>query len=245
VPPLSETTSKETYAGGGAAASGVLGPDNIQVPSGGDGGDGSYTKESATSNNAVNKVTEHTTSAPGAVKRQSVAVVLDTGAAQALDMTRLTEMVGAAAGIDSERGDTLSVARMKFDTAAADRAAQDLAASKEAAQHEQTMDLIRTGAIAAAVLLVLVVAFLLSRRGRRRGVEPIDIQHLEVVRTHEALAGIDSDALEGARKPALPPAPRQPADSLSAMRNEVTELVERQPDEVAELLRGWLADRRS
>jgi flagellar M-ring protein FliF len=30
-----------------------------------------------------------------------------------------------------------------------------------------------------------------------------------------------------------------------AVQAEVTELVERQPDEVALLLRGWLADRRS
>jgi flagellar M-ring protein FliF len=244
VPPLSESSTTETYTGGGTPASGVLGPDNIQVPSGGDG-DSSYTKESATSNNAVNKVTEHTTTAPGAVRRQSVAVVLDKGAAQALDMTRLTDLVSAAAGIDTERGDTLSVTRMAFDTSAADRAAQDLAASKEARQRQQTMSLVRTGAIVVAVLLVLVVAFLLSRRGRRRSAAPLDIQHLEVLRTHEALAGMDDDAVEGARTPALPPAPRSPSDAVSLMRDEVTELVERQPDEVAELLRGWLADRRA
>jgi flagellar M-ring protein FliF len=29
------------------------------------------------------------------------------------------------------------------------------------------------------------------------------------------------------------------------VREEISELVERQPDEVAQLLRGWLADRRS
>jgi flagellar M-ring protein FliF len=32
---------------------------------------------------------------------------------------------------------------------------------------------------------------------------------------------------------------------MAGKREEVAQLVERQPEEVAELLRGWLADRRS
>jgi flagellar M-ring protein FliF len=45
--------------------------------------------------------------------------------------------------------------------------------------------------------------------------------------------------------PALPPAPANAlvASNLQA-RNEIGQLIEQQPDEVARLLRGWLADRR-
>ena len=45
--------------------------------------------------------------------------------------------------------------------------------------------------------------------------------------------------------PALPPAPANAlaASNLQA-RNEIGQLIEQQPDEVARLLRGWLVDRR-
>src|SRR3712207_8725106 len=57
-------------------------------------------KESETLNPAVNKVTEHTTSAPGGVERQSVSVVVDSESAAALNMVDLEALVSAAAGID-------------------------------------------------------------------------------------------------------------------------------------------------
>jgi flagellar M-ring protein FliF len=245
VPPLSETKSTEEYTGGGGTpVGGILGPDNIQVPAGGGNADSSYRKESATSNNAVNKVTEKTSTAPGAVRRQSVAVVVDRGAAGAIDMTELTAMVSTAAGIDPERGDTVSVTRMAFDQSAADRAAADLAATREAEKRDQLMGMARTVGIALAVVIALIVAFVISRR-RRAVAQPIDLEHLEFVRSMQSLGSAETDALEAAEDAvALPPAPRQAPDETGQMRDQVTDLVERQPEEVAELLRGWLADRR-
>ncbi|GAB2693969.1 flagellar basal-body MS-ring/collar protein FliF [Thalassiella azotivora] len=247
VPPLSSSTTTEEYTGGGAMAGGVLGPDNIQVPAGGAGADSQYRKESTTSNNAVNKVTEHTTSAPGSLSRQSVAVVVDTAAAGAVNLGDLTATVTAAAGIDEERGDTLSVTRMPFDTTTAEQTAAALEEAREAAAAERTAGMVRTGIIAAAVLLLVVIAWFLSRRRRRDDRETVDLGELEVVGDDAdrlALEGAD-DREDGEDGPlSLPPVPDR-ADQLAGMRNEVSELVEKQPDEVAELLRGWLADRRS
>ena len=245
VPPLSSATTTEEYTGGGAGAGGVLGPDNIAVPQGAAGGsDSSYRKESTTSNNAVNKVTEHTTEAPGALSRQSVAVVVDVGAAGAVDMGELTEAVSAAAGIDSERGDTLSVTRMEFDSSAAEAATASLESAREAAGSQRTADLIRTGVIAGAVLVALVVAVLVSRRRRSQQPASHDIGDLRLVEAQRELEAADARDLEGIRPAALPPVPRQ-GGSAAQQRDQLTDLVERQPAEVAELLRGWLADRRA
>ncbi|HEX5510148.1 MAG TPA: flagellar basal-body MS-ring/collar protein FliF [Actinomycetales bacterium] len=247
VPPLSATKTTEKYTGGGAAVGGVLGPDNIQVPAGAAGGqDSTYTKESSTSNNAVNKVTEHTVEAPGALRRQSVAVVVDAGAAGTVDMTQLRETVSAAAGIQADRGDSISVSRMAFDTTAADAATKALQEAQKTAEAQRKTELLRTGGIVLAVLALALVAFLASRRRRRQDRQPHDIGELQVVQHDMAQAALESaDSDETAEQaPALPPGPGPDADLL-AMRDEVTELVERQPDEVAELLRGWLADRRA
>jgi flagellar M-ring protein FliF len=250
VPPLSSTTTTEEYTGGGAATGGVLGPDNIQVPAGTAGGaDSSYKKESNTSNNAVNKVTEHTTAAPGGLRRQSVAVVVDAGAAGTVNMADLTDTITAAAGIDSERGDSLSVTRMPFNTEAAQAATEALQEARKSAEQEQMFQMIRTGGIALAVLVLALVAFVVSRRRRKAERESVDIGELQVVppQADAATPELDwtsADELEDAVPPALPPAPRRETE-VSVMRTEVADLVERQPDEVAELLRGWLADRRS
>ena len=242
VPPLSSSTTSEEYTGGGAAAGGVLGPDNIQVPAGTSGGqDSSYTKTSTTENNSVNKVTERTTQAPGSLTRQSVSVVVDSRSVADLDITALREAVTAAAGIDTERGDVLSVARMPFDTTTADAATAALGEAKAEAAAAQKSELIRTGVIAGAVLLLAVVAFLVSRKRRKRRPEPVDLGEMQVL---EQAGQGELDWIDEAAD-ARSLLPRQRTPETAERRSEVIELVERQPDDVAELLRGWLADRRS
>ncbi len=57
---LSESISREAYNGNGTGTGGVLGPDNIQVPSGmtSSSGTGQYEQSNTVRNNAVNKTTE-------------------------------------------------------------------------------------------------------------------------------------------------------------------------------------------
>src|SRR5256885_913152 len=147
-PPLSQSTNTETYAGTGGGMGGVLGPDNIQVPSG--GGAGTYSHSTNTQDNAVGMVSETRNSAPGNVRRLSVAVLLDSTTAKNVDLAAVQKLVTSAAALNAQRGDTIAVSAMPFDTSAA----------------------------------------------------------------------------------------------LEARHKEISEMVEQQPDEVAQLLRGWLAERR-
>ena len=241
-PPLSSSTTTEEYSGGGTPTGGVLGPDNIQVPSG-TGADGSYSNKSETLNNAINKVTEATTTAPGSVRRQSIAVAVDQEAAAGVDMTQLTALVKAAAGIDTERGDSVAVSRMAFDTTSAEAARTALAAADAAEKKAQTADLIKQGAIAGIVLLVVIALAVISRRRARNAQrEALDIGELQIVPpspTEEAIAAIEAaeDQL-----PALPAAHGpEPLPDIEFKRAEIAALAEDQPAEVADLLRGWLA----
>jgi flagellar M-ring protein FliF len=235
LPPLSSATTLEEYSGAENAVGGVLGPDGVQTPADEGQGSGAYRKESATVNNPLNKVTEQTTSTPGAVRRQSVSVVVSDGAGAGLDMNDLEAAVIAAAGIDPERGDRVSVSRMSFDTTTAESAQKALAAAEEQAKAEESSAMIRTGAIGAAVLLGLIIMIVTAqRRSRRARREAIDLGALELIESRQ------TEILEQPEPTlALPVAP--PAqDPVAAKREDVMALAAEQPAEVAEMLRGWL-----
>ena len=250
VDPLATSTTTETYDGAGTGATtGVLGPDNIAVPGDADGtgGDGGYSKEQETANNSVNKTDTVTRAAAGSVQRQSVAVVIDATDAGAADVNQITQLVTQAAGIDAARGDSVQVVKMAFDASATTEAAAALEEAEAAAERDQLIGYAKTGLLALLVLAMLIVVLVAFRR---RKLETVDV--LDVSAPPISLGDItDEDAapkvLERVvhQRAALEAAPVNPAlEAAAARRDEVVELVSRQPDEVAELLRGWLADRR-
>jgi flagellar M-ring protein FliF len=238
VPPLSSSTTREEYTGGGGTpVGGVLGPDNIAVPNGGAGSDGTYLKESEVLNPAVNKVTEHTTTAPGSVQRQSVSVVVDAQAAAAMNMVDLEALVSAAAGIDVARGDTVEVARMAFDTQSAEAAQEALAAAKAEEKAAEQAELVRTAAIAGGVVLLLLVALIMAkRRSRRARREALDLGELQIV---DPTPQLPFDPVDSAL--ALPAA-EPTVDEAAVRRAEIGALADESPGEVADLLRGWLVE---
>ena len=243
LPPLSSATTSEVYSGNGTASSGVLGPDNIAVPSGtATAGSGAYSKKSETLNNTLDKVTEDTITAPGTVRRMSVAVVLDDKAAASLDMTQVTAMISAAAGIDTARGDTVSVSKMAFDTTSAQAAKTALAQAEAATQAAQKTALIKQGAIAGAVLLLVIFLVIMSlrQRGKARR-EALDLGELRMVHEDDDPLGLGvGPGHDGYPAiPAAPPVPEKLSD-IAVKRAEIGAFAEEQPAEVAELLRGWL-----
>ncbi len=247
--PLSESTTIENYTGGSSTATGVLGPDNISVPSTGATGTGAYHNETAVKNNAVNKVTETLQTAPGNVRRQSVSVVVSDAAAGTMNLTDLQAMVAAAAGVDATRGDVVSVSKMTFDTTAAQTAqtALDQAVTQEKAAAAKSLyiDISKWAVVGLAVLLVF---FLILRMSKRLGESERTTLSLEAVealesRTHSALEARAQAVISQAQQAAaqLGSAPVPDMESVAAgVRDEIMAFAAAQPAEVAEVLRGWL-----
>jgi flagellar M-ring protein FliF len=239
-PPLKDSTTKETYTGAGTPVGGVLGPDNIAVPSGTGGAKSSYVKEEQTRDNAVGTQKTTTTTATGQPSRVTVAVVLDQAVAGSLDTAQLTSLVTSAAGLDTTRGDVVTISTMPFDTKAAAQAKKEL---DTAAAATQQADLINMGKTGGLILLIAMALFVAVKKGRRVERTPVDIGELTVLRGQHALeASAGSLRVESALSPA--PAIAQ-AEAQATSRREIGQLIEQQPDEVAQLLRGWLAERRS
>jgi flagellar M-ring protein FliF len=243
-PALNESTSSETSGGADKTAAGVLGPDNIAVPSASAPNAGSFNSESSTRNNAVNKVTESRTIPAGSLNRQTVSVALNAKVASKLDIDKVTDLVSAAAGINTERGDTATVKVVSFNDAGAAEATAALNASKQAAAEQQFNDLLRTGITTAGIVLVVVLGLIFyARRSRRQDREPVDIGALD-----EAVAPRLSASL-----PPIPPmpapfelTPSQPNSErvdIDRKRADIDALAAADPQRTAQFLRGLMDDR--
>ncbi|MHA7240854.1 flagellar basal-body MS-ring/collar protein FliF [Arthrobacter sp. TMS1-12-1] len=261
-PALNESTSTEEYEGAGGGQAGVLGPDNIAVPEGTTDGDGTFNSVTSTRNNAVNKTTESTTVPAGGVNRQTISVAVNRGATANMDVAALTAVVSSAAGIDTARGDVVTVEELPFSDTGSKAAADALADAKAADAAQQRADLIRTLSIVAAILFVAIVALIIyARRSRRQRREPLDLGELQGV--YPAIPAPAAPVVDPAIALLTPlePAPNTTTIDVAAVQNalaataaesdlermraEVDALASQDPAKTAEFLRSMMDDRQS
>jgi flagellar M-ring protein FliF len=242
-PPVSESNTTESYTGSGTPVGGVLGPENMpDAAANAGGGDSAYEKKSTTANNAVGKTTEVTQNAPGDIKRMTVSVVMDEAVAANLNQQQMRDLMTTGVGLDEARGDDITVATLPFDTTAADAAAADMEAAREAEVSEQMWSMIRTGAIAAGIALIVLLVWL---RSRRRGEVEEDYEPLEL--SDDMLAELDRLRIHSTRQEALVDnrAMELEAAERQKVRGEISTMVSERPDEVAAMLRGWLSENKA
>jgi flagellar M-ring protein FliF len=226
---LREQTSAENYEGSAPPVGGAVGVDG--GPLGADGTESTYDKDEAVREFGVDKTTQRVLTAPGAVEKLSVAIVTDDGTRTGVNVPRVADvenLVAAAVGLDAERGDTIAVTRVSYPPA------EDAAPADEGGA---LLDLV-VQVIAVLVLLLVSVALLLMTRRRRKAGSELEWvpSSVEVAREPEPEPSA-AEAVEAPERPAAVPAGNMAAD--------LTSLVQRQPEEIATLLRSWLADRRS
>jgi flagellar M-ring protein FliF len=228
-PPVSQSTTGEKYSGSGAAIGGVLGSQTT-TPAG--TGNSTYDKSTDTTNNAVGKTVTTTEGAVGTVQRLTVSVVMDNATAGGVNQTQLQSLVSNAVGLNTARGDAITVAAMAFDQTAAQKAAADLKAAQAAEKSAQMWSMIKTGGIALGIALLVLVVWLRSRRNREE-YEEYEDDEPEPERIQ----------VESVRDPALDDRAAQLATAKrEKVRGEISEMVSDRPDEVATMLRGWFAE---
>lgn len=239
--PLSSSSSTEVYQGpaGGSGAGGVVGPDGEFAATGGAAdGESSYTNEQQTQDNAIDTVVERRETAPGSIETLHVGVALDAATTQAYSAKEIRGLVADTIGINTDRGDTVRVSSMPFDRTAETAAAEALAAAETSAQAEATSDLYRKIGLGVGVALMLLLALFKGRR-RDRAREQATSYVVEQLRQESTARA----ALEPAPAAALAALEESEQTEDQALRNELSDLIERQPEDVAALLRGWLTER--
>jgi flagellar M-ring protein FliF len=266
--PLSESSSSTSSGNGSGAgatsgASGVLGDDTTDTSTGGNsatasGTSGSgYSQSASTKNNAVDTTETNQTIVPGTLNRQTIAVALNSNAAGAISATALQQMVSNAAGVNTSRGDTVSVTTVPFSNAAAKSAAAALKQSQAAQSANRMTGIITTAIQVVGGLVGLVLLFTLLRKlFKRREPEALDGGVLNIV------PGVPGDGSLPAYAPTaqlgglgaagvLPGGPgTAPTVALNAadapfaqMQADVDALAGSDPAQTADLLRALMSDK--
>ncbi len=223
--PLTQQTSTEALKGGGAGAGAAGTSGNIPAYAGaaGGGANSNYRNKTSNTNFGVDKTVTHSVIAPGAVQQQSVSVLVDKSV-PASAIPSIKSAVSNAVGLQAKRGDKLSISQLAF--AAIKTAPTTVAKANPLTKYG------KVGALALAALAFLVfVARLLRKRERESVGEPTWLRELESPRT---LA-----SLEASGKP-TEVAALQP--HVGVARRQIEDLVQRDPDRVAQHLRAWMAE---
>lgn len=237
--PLRESSRTESYtapdAAGGGEAGGVVGPDGQLDPNAEANGETAYQQEERTTDNAVGQSVEQREAAPGNVESLHVGVVLDTAALAAIDINSVQDLVTSSIGIDPKRGDTVEVSAMPFDRTAEEAAAKALEAAEKAEGKAEMISMGKTGGLVLLVLLVLLAAWRQSKKrmAAREQATTYVVEQLRRTNTQPVAVAASSPAGELAAGI---------TDHNAVARDEISALVERQPEEVAQLLRGWLVE---
>src|SRR3954452_8884235 len=116
--PLTQSEETEKMAGGSSSSGGTAGTgSNVPSSSNGSGkgsGSGNYNRKKVDTNYGVNKKVTETETAPGAVNKLNVALLVDKSVPAPV-FASLQKTVAAAAGLDqTTRGDTLTATQMAF-----------------------------------------------------------------------------------------------------------------------------------
>lgn len=172
--------------------------------------------------------------APGSVKKLSVAVVIDKSI-DSKEQKVVEDMVKSAVGFDTKRGDQISVAGMPFSTADAD------AMNQAIAQAEKQRLMMIYGGIAALAVLVIggIIANIVIKKRRAREMElPLEEATEDVDEELAKMMHIPVEREEMLAEPELTPEEKE----LLRRREQVEKVAKEHPDDVAQLLRTWLAE---
>jgi flagellar M-ring protein FliF len=223
--PLTQQSQTETLKGGGASAGGTTGTIPAYAASSGSS-NSNYNNKTANTTYGVDKTVTHTTIAPGAVNNQTVSVLVDkTVPASAIPAIKAA--VAGAVGINAKRGDTLSISQIAFAKPTSTTAAP-----------ASTTKMLGYAKYAVMGLGALLFLFFMRRNIKRRerevfGGQPTWLRELETPRPLAALsAGGDDEPADIKRL-------RSP---INVPKRQVEELIERDPDRVAQQVRAWMTE---
>ena len=243
---LVESSGTENYSTNSTDGNGgILGGDDEATPA---SAESTYSADNASREYVFDTTVLTVESRGGVLERLGIAVLLDEASSTDAQLAEIETLVSSAAGIDTARGDTLAVSRLSFDTSVEEA----LAASGElepsaAAAAVAGGGIIGTAILGAVALLIVVLAAVQFWRGRSRDPE---VQELDLVSLTNSLSAGSARPIPAASVPTVDRVTSRSGESddaaePSSPQDELADLVDSQPDEVARLLRTWLADRRA
>jgi len=190
----------------------------------------------------VSKKVERLVSNPGDTARMSVAIVVN-GPIDDAKKEALSQAAGAAAGLDTERGDQISVVGIAFDTKAAQQEEKALAAAER-------QQMVSTGLRYGIAMLAMLFVFLVVRQVLRKPLPvpatlPVPIADA-VLEDAPTVGDLLDEMEETPATPAMSPPeetrPPEPLPATNPTEERLRRLAADDPEFVARLLRSWLVN---
>lgn len=184
---------------------------------------------------AVDRVVTTSQNAPGAVSSLSVAVLLDETAVDAARVGDIETLVGAAVGLNEQRGDTLAVTLLPIDESVRNALEEAAVEPVVEAGGLDLVALIRTvGTVLVALIVVLLALRNLGRTPRRRVIESVELNELEAA---GAAAALEAGSTEVAEDEV---AEIELGEDYEPPEERLQHLIANQTEDVAGVLRSWL-----
>jgi flagellar M-ring protein FliF len=226
--PLKQTKETERLRGAGGAGGGGAAGTSSNLPAyaqaGSGGGNSNYNRSQTQTDFGVDKTVTRTKVAAGQVNRLSVALVVDKSV-PAAQVAQLRNAVSGAAGIDPQRGDTMSVSSIAF---------AKPAAAPKASPADGILGYAKYGAVGIGLIGFL---FFVMRQLRKRERESLgEPTWLREIAAPTTLA--DLEAGRTARMPAVAGAMPGP----SASRTSAEGIADNDPERVAQQIRTWMQE---
>lgn len=197
--------------------------------------DASYNRRDITRNFEVPETQVTRVKEPGEIERITLSVALNSlspaiNAPEGLDnndplIQNLKSLASGAAGLDTERGDTLAMYALPFENS-------DLQQQQEALKQMDQRDFwtqVIIGTLLALACLAALVFFLFWRR--RQTIEGEAVEEETFFSHYPSLEA-----------PALDPALTEAVSKRQQTVNSLTEIAEKEPAQMAQLLRSWLQE---
>lgn len=230
-----ETTSNSN--GGSTAASGSPNDNNNSSNQITNNNNGTSTSTDTTKNYDTNKVETKTVSAPGNINRLTVSVVVDETNISGNEQASINNIVNQAVGINQQRGDSVSVEGMRFDTTLQDNAQKAINQMNQQAQQQQRTRLYAEIGIGSAVLVAAIIGgivFLIRKRRKAREEEQLEEE--------TSLDTVIDDTIVPKEQVKYDPIQFEEEDEKSHMEKEVKKYASTKPDQVADVVKAWLSE---
>lgn len=205
-------------------------------------GNSTSSSKNVTTNYDVSNEKTKTVKAPGYINRLTVSVVVD-GKVSANTQSTLTNVVGNAVGFNQQRGDSISIEGLPFDTTAetnAKKALKEMQQEKDAANKRKLY--IAVGIGVGILLLAIITAVILIIRKRRQAAEEEDEEELdEDLDNTQNLDVVVGDDTKKQKTKFAPIDFEGEEDEQSHLESEIKKYASTKPEQVVDIVKAWLS----
>lgn len=234
----SQQDMNETYSGTSTTPGGPAGIES-NVPgyvAQNGNSNANYEKKESTKNYEINEEKKKVIASPGSIRRLNVAVLVNDDI-NATQQDSILRSVSSAAGINADRGDTVSVEPLPFSTEARDR----LAAEQQAEKDRQDRIFYAEVGIPLLIIALIVGALLMRRRKKQQEKEAaeeaarLEQEEQERMAEEARAAAIENGEVDEEEL-------SEEEQRRLTEKQQLMELIDQKPADVAMLIKTWLSE---